>query len=181
MNRKQIFTALAAALVVGGCATQSTDTAAPAPAARSASANAQSSPAPAPAPQSASQITMGQGGRGGYAGNMGSPNARSVYYEFDKADLSAEDRRLVEANARYLRQHPDTKVRVEGNADERGSKEYNLALGQRRAETVAKALRAGGVAEDRLEAVSYGKEKPKADGHDEKSWAENRRSDINYR
>jgi peptidoglycan-associated lipoprotein len=181
MNRTQIFTALAAALVIGGCATQSTDTAAPAPAARTASANAQSSPAPAPAPQSATDISMGQGGRGGYGGKTGSPNARSVYYEFDKSDLSAEDRRLVEANARYLRQHPDTKVRVEGNADERGSAEYNLALGQRRAETVAKALRAGGVAEDRLEAVSYGKEKPKADGHDEKSWAENRRSDINYR
>ena len=181
MNRKQIFTALAAAAVIGGCATQSSDTAAPAPAARAASASATSSPAPAPAPQSASEISMGQGGRGAYGGKMGSPNGRSVYYEFDKADLSAEDRRLVEANARYLRQHPETKVRVEGNADERGSAEYNLALGQRRAEGVARALKAGGVSEDRLEAVSYGKEKPKADGHDEKSWAENRRSDINYR
>jgi peptidoglycan-associated lipoprotein len=126
---------------------------------------------------------MGQGGQGAYRGTgaMASPGARSVYYEFDKSDLKAEDRRLVEANARYLRQHPDTKVRIEGNADERGSAEYNLALGQRRAEGVARALRAGGVAEDRLEAVSYGKEKPRAAGHDEKSWAENRRSDMVYR
>jgi peptidoglycan-associated lipoprotein len=112
---------------------------------------------------------------------MGQPGARSVYYEFDKSDLAAEDRRLVEQHARYLRANPNAKVRIEGNADERGSSEYNLALGQRRAEGVMKALRAGGVQDDRLEAVSYGKEKPKADGHDEKSWSENRRSDINYR
>jgi peptidoglycan-associated lipoprotein len=112
---------------------------------------------------------------------MGTPGARSVYYEFDKADLSAEDRRLLEQHARYLRSNPSTKVRIEGNADERGSAEYNLALGQRRAEGVARALRAGGVTEDRLEAVSYGKEKPRAEGHDEKSWAENRRSDVVYR
>lgn len=180
MNRTQIFTALAAALFIGGCAT--TDTPSPAASAPRAGANstqASSSPAPAPAPQS----VMGRGRQADYraTGAMGSPSARSVYYEFDKAELSAEDRRLVEANARYLREHPDTKVRVEGNADERGSAEYNLALGQRRAEGVARALQAGGVAEDRLEAVSYGKEKPRAAGHDEKSWAENRRSDMLYR
>ena len=182
MNRMQIITALGAALVIGGCAT--TDNQSTADGAQStgtSSTQASSRPAAAPAPHSASQIGMGQGGanRGGARG--GSPNARSVYFQYDKAELSAEDRRLIEANARYLREHPDSKVRVEGNADERGSAEYNLALGQRRAENVARALRAGGVKEDRLEAVSYGKEKPKAEGHDEKSWAENRRSDMVYR
>jgi len=176
MNRTQIFTALAAALVIGGCATSGSDSATSNPDTAGGQSSASSSAAPAPAPAPSSQLSGRSSGS-----RTGSPTARSVYYEFDKADLSAEDRRLVEANARYLRQHPDTKVRIEGNADERGSAEYNLALGQRRAEGVAKALRAGGVAEDRLEAVSYGKEKPKADGHDEKSWAENRRSDINYR
>ena len=175
MNRTQIFTALAAALVIGGCATSGTDSASNSSGTAGNQSSASSSAAPAPAPAPGSQLSMGRGGQ------PGQPGAHSVYYEFDKADLTAEDRRLVEANARYLRQHPDMKVRVEGNADERGSAEYNLALGQRRAEGVAKALRAGGVAEDRLEAVSYGKEKPKANGHDEKSWAENRRSDINYR
>ena len=177
MNRTQMFTALAAALVIGGCATSGTDSATNSSDTAGGKSSASASAAPAPAPAPGSQLSMGRGG----SAQPGQPGARSVYYEFDKADLSAEDRRLVEANARYLRQHPDMKVRVEGNADERGSAEYNLALGQRRAEGVAKALRAGGVAEDRLEAVSYGKEKPKADGHDEKSWAENRRSDINYR
>lgn len=176
MNRTQIFTALAAALVIGGCATSGSDSASSTSDSASNQSGATSSSAPAPAPAPSSQLASRSSGS-----RMGSPNARSVYYEFDKSDLSAEDRRLVEANARYLRQHPDTKVRIEGNADERGSAEYNLALGQRRAEGVAKALRAGGIQEDRLEAVSYGKEKPKADGHDEKSWAENRRSDINYR
>jgi peptidoglycan-associated lipoprotein len=177
MNRTQIFTALAAALVIGGCATSGSDSASSTSGTAGSQSSATSGSAPAPAPAPSSQLS----GRSSGSARTGSPNARSVYYEFDKADLSAEDRRLVEANARYLSQHPDTKVRIEGNADERGSAEYNLALGQRRAEGVAKALRAGGVAEDRLEAVSYGKEKPKADGHDEKSWAENRRSDINYR
>lgn len=177
MNRTQIFTALAAALVIGGCATSGNDATSSSSGTAGNQSSATSSSAPAPAPAPSSQLA----GRSSGASKMRSPDGRSVYYEFDKSDLSAEDRRLIEANARYLRQHPDTKVRIEGNADERGSAEYNLALGQRRAETVAKALRAGGVQEDRLEAVSYGKEKPKAYGHDEKSWAENRRSDINYR
>ena len=178
MNRTQIFTALGAALVIGGCATSGGDSASSSSGTAGSATSATSSAAPAPAPAPSSQLSMG---RAGGAAQPGQPGARSVYYEFDKADLSAEDRRLVEANARYLRQHPDTKVRIEGNADERGSAEYNLALGQRRAEGVMKALRAGGIPEDRLEAVSYGKEKPRAQGHDEKSWAENRRSDINYK
>lgn len=176
MNRTQIFTALAAALVIGGCATSGNDAASTSSGSAGSQSSATSSSAPAPAPAPSSQLSSRSSGS-----RTDNPTARSVYYEFDKSDLSAEDRRLIEANARYLRQHPETKVRIEGNADERGSAEYNLALGQRRAETVAKALRAGGVQEDRLEAVSYGKEKPKAYGHDEKSWAENRRSDINYR
>jgi len=108
------------------------------------------------------------------------PSERSVYYEYDKADFRPEARSLLEANARYLREHPDVKVRVEGNADERGSAEYNLALGQRRAEAVTRTLKVMGVSESRIEAVSLGKEKPKKTGHDETSWAENRRSDIVY-
>ena len=108
------------------------------------------------------------------------PSGRSVYYDFDKSDLRAESRALIEANARYLREHPATKVRIEGNADERGSAEYNLALGQRRAENVEKTLRLLGVQDSRMEAISYGKEKPRRTGHDEASWAENRRSDLVY-
>jgi len=177
MNRTHIFTALTAALLIGGCATQSSSESASTAPTGTAGTHASASTTPAPAPAPSSRMASSRNSTSA----PGQPGPRSVYYEYDKADLSAEDRRLIEANARYLRAHPEAKVRVEGNADERGSAEYNLALGQRRAETVARALRAGGVQEDRLEAVSYGKEKPRADGHDEKSWAENRRSDMVYR
>lgn len=108
------------------------------------------------------------------------PSERSVYYDFDQSALRPEARGVVVANANYLREHPGLKVRVEGNSDERGSAEYNLALGQRRAEVVLKALELQGIPDDRIEAVSFGKEKPKKLGHDEASWAENRRSDIVY-
>jgi peptidoglycan-associated lipoprotein len=108
------------------------------------------------------------------------PQTRSVYYEFDKADIKPEAVKVIEANAQYLRDH-QTKIRVEGNADERGSREYNLALGQRRADAVMKRMTLLGIPGDRIETVSFGKEKPKATGHDEASWSENRRSDIVYR
>jgi len=120
------------------------------------------------------------GGQPASAAGVAMPSGRSVYYDFDKSDLRTESRALIEANARYLREHPATKVRIEGNADERGSAEYNLALGQRRAENVEKTLRLLGVQDSRMEAISYGKEKPRKTGHDETSWAENRRSDLVY-
>jgi peptidoglycan-associated lipoprotein len=106
---------------------------------------------------------------------------RSIYYDFDKSDIKTESRDLIEAHARYLREHPNVKVRIEGNADERGSAEYNLALGQQRSAGVQKVMTLLGVPAGRIEAVSLGKEKPKANGHDETSWSENRRSDIVYR
>src|SRR5690349_15248847 len=96
----------------------------------------------------------------------GQPGEHSVFFEFDKSALTPQDRKVVEAHAQYLKEHPDLKVRVEGNTDERGSKEYNLALGQRRAETVTKVMKLLGVKDQRVEAVSYGEEKPRAEGHD---------------
>ncbi len=105
---------------------------------------------------------------------------RSVYYDFDKSEIKPEQLPTVEANARYLREQQALKVRVEGNADERGSREYNLALGQKRAESVTKTMRLLGVPESRMESVSYGSERPRASGHDEQSWSENRRADIVY-
>jgi peptidoglycan-associated lipoprotein len=106
------------------------------------------------------------------------PGKRSVYYEFDGYDVKAEYRGLVEEHAKYLRQNPQARITIQGNADERGSREYNVALGQRRAESVMKMMRLLGVAENQIEAVSFGEEKPRAPGHDEGSWAENRRSDF---
>ncbi|MFO1321144.1 MAG: peptidoglycan-associated lipoprotein Pal [Burkholderiales bacterium] len=105
---------------------------------------------------------------------------RSVYYDFDRFDIREEFNPLIEAHANFLGQNKSYKIRVEGNCDERGSTEYNLALGQRRADSVKRALTVLGVPADRIEAVSYGEEKPKAKGQDEDSYAENRRSDIVY-
>ena len=108
------------------------------------------------------------------------PSKRSIYYEFDRYDVKDEYRQLVEAHARYLREHPGAQIAVQGNADERGSREYNLALGQRRSEGVKKMLTLLGATDQQIEATSFGEEKPRAVGHDEASWAENRRSDIVY-
>ncbi len=106
---------------------------------------------------------------------------RSTYYPFDVYVLQDADKLIVQAHARYLSEHPYRMVRLEGNCDERGSNEYNLGLGQRRADGVKKALQMGGVKDSQIETVSYGEEKPKLTCHEEKCWKENRRTDLNYR
>ena len=106
---------------------------------------------------------------------------RSVYFDFDSNAVKDEYRGLIQAHSRYLNDHRDTRIRIEGNCDERGSREYNLALGQRRAEAVKKTMTVLGVGDGRVETVSYGEEKPAAQGHDEAAWAQNRRADIKYR
>jgi peptidoglycan-associated lipoprotein len=105
---------------------------------------------------------------------------RSVYFDFDKYVVKSEFTPLVEAHAAYLTSHKDAKVILQGNTDDRGSREYNLALGQRRADAVRKALNLLSVPEAQMEAVSFGEEKPKATGNDEAAFAQNRRADIVY-
>jgi peptidoglycan-associated lipoprotein len=105
---------------------------------------------------------------------------RSVYFPFDVSAVQEADKPIVEAHGKYLSEHPDRMVRVEGNADERGSNEYNLALGQRRAESVKKMLELGGAKASQIETVSYGEEKPVCTEHNEACWKQNRRSDIKY-
>ena len=105
---------------------------------------------------------------------------RSVYYDFDMYSIRDEFQPMVEAHAKFLREHKDLRVRVEGNCDERGSREYNLALGQRRADALKRALTLLGVPAKQVETVSFGSEKPKSTGSNEEAWAENRRSDIVY-
>ncbi|MBX3715242.1 MAG: peptidoglycan-associated lipoprotein Pal [Burkholderiales bacterium] len=105
---------------------------------------------------------------------------RSVYFDFDSNVVKDEFRPVVQAHARYLVDKKDARIRVEGNCDERGSREYNLALGQRRAEAVKRVMTVLGVQEGRIETVSFGEEKPAAAGHDEAAWAQNRRGDIKY-
>ena len=106
---------------------------------------------------------------------------RSVYFDYDSNAVKDEYRGLVQDHSRYMTTaKKDSRIRIEGNADERGSREYNLALGQRRAEAVKRVMTVLGVADGRIETISFGEEKPKANGHDEASWAENRRADIRY-
>jgi len=112
---------------------------------------------------------------------LSAPDTHTVYYDFDKYDLKPEFRSVVEANAKYLNANTRQSVTIEGNCDERGSREYNLALGQRRADAVKSMLKLLGVSESRMETVSYGEEKPAAQGHDDTAWSKNRRSEIVYK
>lgn len=105
---------------------------------------------------------------------------RSVYFEYDKYDISLDYVTVIEAHSKYLKAQPNAKLVIEGNADERGSREYNLALGQKRAEAVKANLKMLRVNEAQMEAVSFGEEKPKATGSTEEAWAQNRRADLNY-
>ena len=105
---------------------------------------------------------------------------RSVYFDFDSYVVKDEFKPVIEAHSQYLIKNTDRKIVIQGNTDERGGSEYNLALGQKRAEAVRRALNLLGVADSQIEAVSFGKEKPKATGSNEAAWAENRRADIVY-
>jgi peptidoglycan-associated lipoprotein len=105
---------------------------------------------------------------------------RSVYYDFDRYDVKDEYKPMIEAHARYLRENGATRMLIQGNTDERGSREYNVALGQRRSESVKRMLLLLGGREDQVEAVSLGEEKPRAAGANEEAWAQNRRSDMLY-
>lgn len=105
---------------------------------------------------------------------------RSIFYDYDKFDVKDEYRGLVEAHAKFLRENPGRKMLIQGNTDERGSREYNVGLGQRRSDGVKRMLILLGAREDQIESVSLGEEKPKAEGHDESAWSQNRRSDLLY-
>ncbi|MFA5663968.1 peptidoglycan-associated lipoprotein Pal [Castellaniella sp.] len=105
---------------------------------------------------------------------------RSVYFDFDSYTVPEQYRGVVEMHSGYLSSHPGQNVRVEGNTDARGSTEYNLALGQRRSDAVARMMTLLGVNANQIEAISFGKERPKALGNTEADYAENRRADFNY-
>lgn len=105
---------------------------------------------------------------------------RSVYFDYDEFGIKPEFVPLIERHGRYVAAQGSLAIKLEGHADERGSTEYNLALGQKRAEAVLRALQLQGVRATQMEAVSWGEERPKARGHDEAAWAQNRRVDLQY-
>jgi peptidoglycan-associated lipoprotein len=105
---------------------------------------------------------------------------RVIYFDFDKSDIKSEYRPTLQAHAEYLANHPSVHVRLEGHADERGTREYNIGLGERRANSVRAYLTLQGVSASQIETISYGEERPVAMGHDESSWRLNRRVEIVY-
>jgi peptidoglycan-associated lipoprotein len=129
-------------------------------------------------------VTGSQMGTGGSGNPLRDPNnilsKRSVYFDYDSFVVKDEYRSLVEAHARYLQQNRNARATIQGNTDERGSREYNIALGQKRADSVKRMMTLLGATDNQIETVSFGKEKPKNPGHDEAAWAENRRDDILY-
>jgi peptidoglycan-associated lipoprotein len=180
MNSRMMI-ALAPCLValIAGCssAPKNMTATAPAPIEHMAAAPVRQQTQAMPAPAPAAQATP-------LAAYLDTHNQisteRSVYFDFDDFAVKSDYNKLIEMQGKFLAGHPELAIKIEGNADERGSAEYNLALGQKRAEAVVQALKIAGVQDKQLEAISLGKEKPKASGHDEADYAQNRRADLAY-
>jgi len=110
----------------------------------------------------------------------GAPAERIIYFDFDKSDIRGDARSVLERNAAYLTSNPSTPIRLEGHADERGAREYNLGLGERRAESIKRTLGIMGIPEQQVTTLSYGEERPANPGHSENAWQHNRRVEIIY-
>jgi len=162
MQRFAICLVASSALALGACAKKAPEELPPAPVATT-------SPVPAPAPQGAqpgSQAHFSQAMRG----------ADTIYFDTDMYDIDSQDAVALRQQAEYLLQYSSAGATVQGHADERGTREYNLALGERRANAAKNYLVSLGVADSRLRTVSHGEERPVALGSDEASWAQNRRA-----
>ena len=176
--QKLIIAAIVVAATLAGCS--STPTTAP----------VEDKSAAAAAPGTSGASTSGASTSGVSGSPTGATNPlkdpknilskRSIYFEYDSFVVVEQFKPTVEAHAKYLAANRSAKITLQGNTDERGSREYNIALGQKRADAVKRMLTLMGVQEVQVESVSFGKEKPRREGHDEASWAENRRVDIVY-
>lgn len=129
---------------------------------------------------------MGAPGDGRFIGSpLDDPSSllskRVIYFDFDRAEIKPEFRDIIRAHSEYLTANPRTRIVLEGHTDERGTREYNMGLGERRANAVRSMMTLQGVASNQIETVSYGEERPVALGHDEESWRLNRRVEIVYR
>jgi len=176
----RFFRLLSLALPLWLIACSSTPVATSAPAANATGSPAQPSTAPAATAAAPSAAAGRDVGSTSLSPDAALLRDHSVYFEFDDAAVGSQYAPLIQRHGQYLLSHPSAKVLVQGNTDERGGSEYNLALGQRRADAVSAALRVYGVRDSQIEAVSYGEERPMAQGHDEAAWRQNRRADIVY-
>ncbi|HEY1092946.1 MAG TPA: peptidoglycan-associated lipoprotein Pal [Burkholderiaceae bacterium] len=176
MNKPQILLTLIAAAALAGCSTVGLDDAPAKIETRTPQPTPPMQPSAAqPKPTATSTVTQVDIDA---AQTAAVSNLRVVYFDYDSYAVKDEYRAVVEAHAKRLGLSPSVRLRLEGNTDERGGSEYNLALGQKRAEAVGKSLALLGVAANRYEAVSYGKEQPADAGHNEAAWAKNRRVEL---
>ena len=172
--RHFLVASVAMALLLSACATRKPTTAADAgssmpPASTAAPADNGVVPA---APPAAAPVSSGPSG--------GLLDKRIIYFDFDKSEVRAQDMDLIKAHARYLAANPQQKVRVEGHTDARGTREYNIGLGERRGQSVRRLLMVQGAADAQVLTVSLGEERPAADGDDENAFAQNRRVELVY-
>ena len=162
--RFKVLALLAAVALIAGCETAPEDTGA----AGGAGGTAATTPSSSTATQPAGPVA---GSQEDFVVNVGD----RIFFDFDKYDLDAQAQETLKKQAAWLKQYPSVSVTVEGHCDERGTREYNLALGERRANSVKDYLSALGIARTRVNTISYGKERPVALGHNEEAWAQNRR------
>lgn len=186
---RTIAVAALAALFLAGCSTQPSQPTAPIDDRSTTPGAATGTPGAATTGAGTGGVTgTGVPGAGAGAGIGASalrdPNnilsKRSVFFDFDSFVVKDEYKPLVEAHARYLAGNRQARATIQGNTDERGSREYNIALGQRRADAIKRMMTLLGAQDAQVEAVSFGKEKPRAPGSNEAAWAQNRRGDIVY-
>jgi len=163
---------VAAALILGGCASKRPKPEASAPPGADAGAEGAGANNPNASGGSAEDEIAGP--------QAGLLAVRVVYFDFDSAEIKGQGTDVVAAHAKYLASHARVRVRLEGHTDERGSREYNIGLGERRAQSVRRALLLQGAADAQISTVSYGEERPAVPGHDEAAWAKNRRVEIVY-
>jgi len=170
MHRMIVVMVMAVSLGVAGCASKRPKTALPSDS-NAASAGANGSGANSANANAEDEAAGPQGGL---------LATRVVYFEFDSSEVHGTGVEVVAAHARFLAANSATRVRLEGHTDERGSREYNIGLGERRAQAVRRALMLQGALDGQISTVSYGEERPAAAGHDEEAWAKNRRVEIVY-
>ena len=173
--KMNVSACLASVLLLAACSSGVKEES-PAAAASPASASSAGAPPSATATRSPSA-----GAASSFATGQAPPSDRSVYYDFDNTTMHANDLAVLQKNAKYLSVHPNVSITIEGNCDERGSEEYNVGLGERRALAAKKLLTSYGVSDGQIRIVSYGKEKPRAACHAESCWQQNRRSDLDYK
>lgn len=172
-NRKHLVASLLIALALAGCAGE--EATKPTPGGEKAAAPAETAPA---TDKSAAGAALSDREKQRRAELLAQ---HSVHFAFDSSTIDEEARAIIEAHAAHLVANPQIKLSLEGNCDERGTREYNLALGERRAQAVEKMMKVLGVAGNRIKTVSYGEEKPLCQEHNESCWRQNRRAEIAYK